>query len=564
MNTGKEQMTLLAGILAARGVEHVVVSPGSRNAPAVILFNRQEGLTLHSIPDERSAAFYALGMAMKTGKTVATLCTSGSAAINYGPAVVEAYYQKIPLLIITADRPGEWIDQGDSQTIRQNNLFAGHVRKSFNLPADPSTKDLLRASSRMINEAIDRTHFPAPGPVHLNLPVAEPLYNIPDQPVLSSFPSMILSASPLTPDAELVDELAGSWNKAASKLILIGQLLPGNGLDEVLPGLAGDPSVIILTETTSNVRGAGYITTIDRVIEGIPAGKEEDFKPDILLTLGGAVVSKKIKALLRKLQPAEHWHVSDDPDEFYMDTYQSLTRSIYASTLPFAGKLAEKVIPIASSYRERWVSLDHEQRRKHKAYLESLPYSDLKVFEALFSGISEQQDIHLANSTPVRYAQLFDHEKPYRFLSNRGTSGIDGCLSTAAGYAMVSERPVTIITGDIGFFYDSNGLWNRKHDSRFRVILINNGGGNIFRFLQGPSDYPELEAYLETQHDMNASGLAATFGFDYYHAATTAELDPLLASFYSYDKGKPAVLEISTPALESARVLKDYFKYLKA
>jgi 2-succinyl-5-enolpyruvyl-6-hydroxy-3-cyclohexene-1-carboxylate synthase len=560
VNQGKEHIGRMAEIMAEKGVVNVVVSPGSRNAPAIILFSRNGKLILTSIADERSAGFFALGMARQLNQPVALLCTSGSAPVNYGPAVSEAFYQKIPLLVITADRPAAWIDQGDGQTIRQERLFANFIRKSYNLPENIHNAESQWHFDRIVNEAIDYTRFPVGGPVHLNLPLTEPLYDIDDTPASPEVRIIGLAGVKSQVDSLQMQQLAQIWNSSGRKMILAGQLPPDPDINQVVGLLADDPSVVVLTETTSNLKGESYIGCIDRVIEGLNE-KNVEYAPEILLTFGGAVVSKKIKAMLRKMKPPHHWHISSDTTEFHLDTYQSLTLTIASGAADFLRKLRSASIPVESSFRDVWEKQNLAHKRNHSRFLGLTGYSDLKVYEMLFDNIPEGSHIHLGNSTPVRYAQLFDHSRNYRFWSNRGTSGIDGCVSTAVGAASVNPEPLTVITGDIGFFYDSNALWNQHLPANLRIVLINNGGGNIFRVLPGPDRYAELGPYLETSHSYNARGISENFGVDYFMADQLDKLQNVLPQFYQ-DTGKTALLEIVTPSGESAETIRNYFKYM--
>ncbi len=560
MTEGKEQIARLAEIMIRKGIRNVVVSPGSRNAPVVILFSRYPELKLVSVADERSAGFVALGMAQMLNETVAVLCTSGSAAINYGPAISEAYYQKVPLFVITADRPVEWIDQGDGQTIRQHHLFANYIRKSYQLPSDTQTPEYRWYFDRQVSEAADRCVFPVQGPVHVNLPLSEPLYNLDNTPEPQGIRAMGVAQGETRLTDDQLNELAGLWNGSSRKMVIAGQLSPNHGLDGLVEKITDDPSVILLTETTSNLGGDSHIRCIDRVIEGI--GSEMDsFQPEILLTFGGAIVSKKIKALLRKYRPAHHWHVNPDPEDFHLDTYQSLTLTIPLTTSVFLSQFAKFVKPAAGSFFIDWANRKKIRKERHKDYLKQLAWCDMKAYEVLFNGIPEGSHVHLSNSTPVRYAQLFDHQRNLWFWSNRGTSGIDGCVSTAAGAAMATNDTVTVITGDIGFFYDSNALWNHHLTPNFKIILINNGGGNIFRILPGPDKYPVMGPFLETAHSMHAEGLASNFGLGYFVASDEKQLEEVLPAFYA-ESQRPALLEIFTPAETSAETLKNYFKYL--
>jgi 2-succinyl-5-enolpyruvyl-6-hydroxy-3-cyclohexene-1-carboxylate synthase len=562
MSQGKEQIGRLAEILYRKGIRNVVVSPGSRNAPVIIGLFQSGLINLISVADERSAGFFAIGIAQQLNETVALLCTSGSAAVNYGPAVSEAYYQKLPLLVITADRPVEWIDQGDGQTIRQSNLFANFIRKSYNLPEDTTGSESRWYFDRTVCEAADRCRYPAGGPVHLNLPMAEPLYEISNA---SRHPDIrLIGLMPV--DTKISPEnmhlLAEQWNSSQRKLILAGQMVPDEKLQMLVRSFADDPSTVVLTETISNLPCDEFVQCIDRVIEGM----EDDissFLPEILVTIGGAVVSKKVKSLFRKFRPQHHWNINPDPVDFHLDTYQSLTVTIPCQPVSFLRELAEFAVPGTGTFRDIWAGRNRQRREKHQACLDQAAWSDLKAYDILFANIPDGSHIHLANSTPVRYAQLFESGRNYVFWSNRGTSGIDGCVSTAAGAAYASKQQLTVITGDIGFFYDSNALWNRNLTPNLRIVLINNGGGNIFRILPGPDQYDVMEPFLETSHSLNARGLAENFGVTWYSASDAESLTGILPLFYA-ESPTPALLEIFTPAAQSAEILRNYFKYIKS
>ena len=580
----KHHISRLAAIMVSKGIEQVVVSPGSRNAPAIILFGAQKKLRLLSVADERSAAFFALGIAWQTGKTVALLCTSGSAVLNYAPALAEAYYQKIPLLVITADRPVEWTDQGDGQTIRQQNIYANYIRKSYHLPLAADTPTARWFFDRMVNEAIDRTRYPACGPVHINLPVDEPLYDLD----IKSEPPEIHRISYIQGQAQMtssvLEHLAEIWKDASAKMILIGQMNPDENLHHLLREIAVDPTVIVLTECTSNLADPLFINCIDRTIAQVGPSENSRYRPEVLLSIGGAVVSKKVKAMLRSMNPAHHWHVNPDTDDFHFDTYQSLTATIALQPHNFLQQLLSKATtaPVnnpdqmpdkksssdrdqtAGTYSALWQNASRLSAAGHAAYLNRIPFSDFTTFKTIIDALPTDSAVHLANSTPVRYGQLFDHSPTISFYANRGTSGIDGCVSTAAGFALNYSGHTVVITGDIAFLYDSNSLWNANLNPNLRIILVNNGGGNIFRIIDGPSNFEELEPFMETRHDIHAAGIAANFNIPYYKAQNEQELSLQLPLFFgTQQSNRPALLEVITDHLISAEVLRNYFRFLR-
>lgn len=548
----------LARLCYAKGVRHAVISPGSRSAPLVIAFNQQEGMRCLQVVDERSAAFFALGMAQQLHAPVALICTSGSAVLNYGPAIAEAFYQRVPLLVITADRPEEWVDQGEGQAIRQQGVLALHMKRSVQLPRNP-TDDLARwHCGRLINEAVDATLLPVPGPVHVNVPFAEPLYG-----TISSEGTARLIAPVMTEPFILPDHarwLIGQVSGCKKVLVLAGQGLWSEGLKAQLQRLASLPQVSVHTEATSNLEDPAFIGCIDRAIEGVNEGNEADLKPDLLITFGGAIVSKRVKTLLRKWRPAQHWNV--DAGQRHYDTYQSLTHDIGVSPEIFFAQIMNGAQPAESIYGEAWRMVDQRTRGLHNRIIASSPFCDLTVFNTLNDRIPGDSDVHVANSTPSRYVQLFDRVRGIRWFSNRGTSGIDGCTSTAVGAAFASQNTTTLITGDTAFCYDSNAFWNDHLSPHLKVIVIDNGGGNIFRYIDGPDKEPELLKWFEAPHGRNIEKLLKSYDLPYYHAKDQASLEVGLDKLYAAHE-RPALLHITTDPLTSPKVLRDYFNQLR-
>ncbi len=549
----------LARLCAAKGVQHVVISPGSRSAPLVIAFNMQEGIQCLQVIDERSAAFFALGMAQQLHSPVALICTSGSAVLNYGPAIAEAFYQRVPLLVITADRPDEWVDQGEGQAIRQQGVLSLHMRKSVQLPRLVND-DLARwHCGRLINEAIDATLLPVAGPVHVNVPFAEPLYGTTEElGTPSRTIAQVMTESFILPEHArwLIQQLS----TARKVLVLAGQGVWSKGMQQQLVHLAKQPQCVVLTETTSNLHDNAFITCIDRVIEGVNDGNAETLRPDVLLTFGGAVVSKRMKTLLRQWRPAQHWHI--DIGQRHYDTYQSLTHDIAASPEIFFAQIAPQVQASESVYAAAWEHIDKETTTRHHELLQAAPFCDLSVFEQVLQLIPAGSVVHLANSTPARYVQLFERGQGMHYFSNRGTSGIDGCTSTAVGAAFVSERPTTLITGDTAFLYDSNAFWNKHLSPRLRVIVIDNGGGNIFRYIDGPDKDPGLLKWFDAPHGRDPVALVNSYGLPCYEALDKASLKDGLGALYA-PHGGPAVLVVRTDPAISPKVLRDYFVQLR-
>lgn len=563
MNTDKKHIKNLAKICALKGVRTVVLSPGSRCAPLVIAFNRTKGIDCISVVDERSAAFYALGIAQQTLNPVALVCTSGSAALNYTPAIAEAFYQKIPLLILTADRPNEWIDQGENQSIQQFEMYKNYIKKSFQLPTQIVEEKDLWFSDRIVSEAVNATKFPDFGPVHINIPLREPLYNLEEDkdeaPKIIEFPF-----TKFTIDKDSLESLKKQWNSSKKKLIVVGgQKKYFSKIEKALKNISKDESVIILKEAISNVYGENFIDTIDPLIEIITHQNLEKFTPDIILTFGGGVVSKKLKFWLRKNNVSQHWHITKSFEHW--DNFQSLSKVIQADADYILEALCTPSLKIVSEYKKDWLRLNEKVKSFSKYYIKNISFSDFKVFEFLIKNMPENCNLHLGNSTPVRYANLISFRPKDNFLinSNRGVSGIDGVSSTAAGASIAHPNQTTVcITGDIAFMYDINALWNKNLKANFKIIVINNSGGNIFKIIPGPDKLEELSKFFETHQEIEVYPLAKMHGFNYYKASNEKDLAQIFTKFIA-DNNAPALLEIFTNNEESAAVLKNYFSLLK-
>ena len=537
-------------LLECKGIRDIVISPGSRNAPFAIECSQNPNFNILSIVDERSAAFFAIGISQKTRKPTAVICTSGSALANYYPAVVEAYYQGLPLLIISADRPREWIDQNDGQTIRQENIFKSHTVSSVNLQK-PNDKDTIWYNHRLVNEALNKCVL-YQKPVHINVPLEEPLYGTTSDGY--QMPKVInLNTGRVCLDQKQLAPYIRQWQDADKKMILVGQVLPNNDLlQKQLQQLSEDPSVVVLTEKTSNVGGDLFISCIDKVISSLTSEQKKNLKPDILITLGGQVVSKRIKALAREYKPKAHWHVDDK--DIHLDTYQSLTESFMITPTEFFNSFKPK--HKFTSYRDEFLVRRKNVEHKHLEFLKNIHFSDLKVFDIILRTIPKSSVLQLSNSSVVRYVQLFDMGN-IPVYCNRGTSGIDGSTSTAVGYAHASDKQTIFISGDISFLYDSNALWNDYVPRNFRVIVLNNSGGGIFRIIAN-TRVDILEKYLETKHRYSLEHLANMYSFEYFCARDEQELREVLKNFYT-DEGTPRILEIFTPREQNDEVLKKYW-----
>ncbi|WP_047546711.1 2-succinyl-5-enolpyruvyl-6-hydroxy-3-cyclohexene-1-carboxylate synthase [Psychroserpens sp. Hel_I_66] len=568
-----------------KNIKHIIISPGSRNAPLTLGFTNDESFNCYSIVDERCAAFFALGIAQQIGEPTAVVCTSGSALLNYYPAIAEAFYSDIPLVVLSADRPKHLIGIGDGQTINQKDVFQNHILYSVNLKLDikdehgvsdkdelPIFKSLENKLERIlglqqsiqsyneeeINRAIDLAYFNK-GPVHINIPFDEPLYETVKQlsvnPELEDF-----GTKPSKIDQAELKDCIDEWYVSKKKMVLVGVLNPNQIDQKWLEELANDDSVVLFSETTSNIHHPQFFESIDKIIAPLDEKDFKELQPDILVTIGGLIISKKIKAFLRQFQPKHHWHIGE---KMANDTFFALDKHIVAKPNDFFAEFLPKITHVTkSSYLEKWSMVKQHRHKKHLEYLKQIPFSDFKVFSAVLKSLPKKTILQLANSSAIRYAQLFKMNPSIEVYCNRGTSGIDGSTSTAIGCAVANPKQTTFITGDLSFFYDSNALWNNYIPNNFRIVVVNNNGGGIFRILPGHKNTPNFDYFFETQHQLTAKQLCEMYNFEYSTARNEEELETLLAPFYNKSK-KPRLLEIFTPRTKNDTILLDYFKYIK-
>ena len=537
-------------IFLAKGIQTIVISPGSRNAPLTIGFASHPDFTCYSIADERCAAFFAMGIAQQTQKPVAVVCTSGSAVLNYYPAFAEAFYSQIPLIVLSADRPQSKIDIGDGQTIRQENVFLNHSLYNANLTEEASFENDVK-----INEAIN-TSITQKGPVHINAPFEEPLYETVEAFTVNAHIDSTIPANLDKPLGDLAP-FAEIWNASKKKMILVGV----SGLDanaKSINVIANDDSIIVMTETTSNIHHPSFVNNIDTIITPFTKEDFEEFQPDILVTFGGMVVSKRIKAFLRKYKPKHHWHI--DPLRAY-DTFGALTHHFEVHPNTFFTAFYPLAQKVKSNYSSQLAQVKYLRKQKHDWYVSKMPFCDFMVFDKVISNLPKNSQLQISNSSAIRYAQLIDIDPSIEVFCNRGTSGIDGSTSTAIGAAVANGKPTVFMGGDIGFFYDSNALWNNYIPKDFKIILINNGGGGIFRILPGHDETPVFNTFFETSHHLTASHLAEMYGLTYSKATDAESLDLAIATLFQQNE-KPQILEIFTPTVENDKILLQYFREL--
>jgi 2-succinyl-5-enolpyruvyl-6-hydroxy-3-cyclohexene-1-carboxylate synthase len=562
LSSDKKVVQLLIDQCYHHGVRNVVISPGSRNAPLSISFDEHPSIQTYVIHDERSAAFFALGMSEQLNQPVALCCTSGSAALNYFPAIAEAYYRCIPLIVITADRPAEWINQGDGQTIMQQNVFGEHVRYQVNLDDVHFSAEQQWKYQRETALAFDSALSRWKGPIHFNVGLSEPLYQSVEK---EEFFGRKIESVPTIIDWN--DEFKNFISKAIENkkvMVLCGQLPKSVELQAALSEFSKRENVVVLAENTSNLSNDAFNHCIDRSIDALKKNNEKDFKPEILITIGGAIVSKKIKSFLRNSAIQQHWKVGYEFPG--MDTYQALTHTMPCKPSAFLKKLNEiNISPSHVKYNDLWKSIDRKNISLIKSFdIKSEKLTDIIVFKTIFE-IIPPCVLHMGNSSVIRYCQLFDPIKGFGFRANRGTSGIDGSTSTAMGAAYSDPNQLHVfISGDISFLYDSNALWNSYQAKNLKIIIVNNQGGGIFRIIPGSSESKQLDIYFEAKHKQNAVKISEAFGWNYKSIELKTNLSVDLTAFFASSKNndKPELIEIFTDANQNAADLSLFTTYL--
>ena len=547
----------MAAILFAHGVQTVIVCPGSRNAPLIQSFVTFGKFNLIRLTDERSAAYFAMGVAQSNKIPVVVCGTSGTAAINFAPALAEAFYQKIPLIAITADRPEEWTDQGDGQTIRQHNLYHNFIKYQTTLPTETTTKEDLWLFRRKLSEGLIQGKNSESGPLHFNVPIREPLYEL--LPKFSDNLHVIRKHSSHPSENIDLKEFTKKWASYSKKMIIVGMMNKNDDLIKILNRIDHLNEAVIVAENISNVHGQNIITTPESLISSLSENDWDQYTPQLLISIGNHIVSKKMKIFLRKQRPVEHWQLSSSNS--VTDTFQNLTEIIPMDPLIFLEKMIQSAKGSKKGYSKLFENQKQKLEEKQKLFFsEKIPFTDLLVVKDILEKIPGNWNIHLANSSPVRLSQLCSTRNDLFYYANRGTSGIDGCTSTASGSAYSSKRNTLLITGDLAFIYDSNGLWNHQLSHNLKIIVLNNGGGNIFKLISTGESYNEIHEFLETPHTVKISYIAKAFGIRHWQTDNFEGLHNILESFLSYKSS--AILEVKTDMNKNMNTFKSYFKHI--
>lgn len=534
-----QHITDLGFLLGQLGIQHVIICPGSQNAPLIQLFTSNESFICHSIVDERSAAYMALGMARQIHQSVAVVTTSGTAVLNLAPAVAEAHYQHVPLILLTADRSLEKISQFNNQVIDQVEPFFNNSKGFFELPVEVRDQQELGEVLSIVEDLVKTAATIPGGPVHFNIPLAEPLYEKLPGPLLYHAGSGIQFASAQQ------DSVASDPVPSDRKiLILAGTGAPDEEIQRILTNLTNSRQAVVVAENIANMPSDDFIANPDLLLAGTDEDERKDLAPDLVVSFGGQVVSRQLKLYLQALENLEIWMLEGSPAE-------ELNRLI--------GKNAPADSVCINQYLKAWKKAEARVGKTAVRFLNKAPYCSLTAIQRIIASIPERSVVHLGNSSTIRYSQLLSLRHDLSYFSNRGTSGIDGCVSAAVGAALVSSDLHVLVVGDLSFVYDSNALWNRDYPENLKIIVMNDGGGGIFRLLEGPDRMGFFEEYSVTHHPVSLELLTQSFGRIFQRARSMEELKEKLEVLFQTDSSI-SVLEVETSASENSRTFKDFIK----
>lgn len=561
MYSNKENVNILTSLLLEYGVSDAVVCPGSRNAPIVHNLSVCEAIRCRPVTDERSAAFYALGLAIATRRPTVVCVTSGSALLNVMPAVAEAAYQHVPLVVISADRPQQWIDQLDGQTIPQSDALGRFVRKAVQLP-EPHNDEERWLCRRLVNEAMHLATCRQGAPVHINVPISEPLFEFDTEqlPQLSRFNNIKRAA---IKDASM--DMPEAFHEAKRPMIVIGQLAHGTISHETIRSLS--EKYVVMSEPLSN---PSYMTIhFDEAIRYIVSDNssindDEDDKtayyPDYVIYVGDTLVSKPARRFLRNAK-APSCLITPDAADIH-DPLMTLTDIVECDTDSINTLLASLCDAPDTDERcrfhDRWQSFLDAYAAHADAYApEYSQMATVKYFEEQLADLDIDICVHYANSSAVRLACIYAQHYVW---CNRGVNGIEGSLSTAAGFSLATHDMTVCVIGDLSFFYDQNALWNSNLRGNLRIILLNNRGGGIFRQLPGLSDSPAADDLVMASHENTAQGICTQNDIGYLSAKTMDEMQIGIVTLLTRESERPMLLEVFTDSNDDVKALEKYFK----
>ena len=520
--------------MALKGVKHVVISPGSRNAPLVMSFNRIDQIKCYSVIDERSAAFMALGMSKQIQEPVALLCTSGSAVLNYYPALVEAYYMQVPLLLISADRPADLIDRWDGQAIHQFEVFKPHILASFQTPDNTHEKQLetfFQIGIQAVEASIKNVH----GPVHINVPLNEPLY---DQALHEfEYPKFEFSSSALPERVSDLPVIDPQFFINFPKILILNGANHTTHKDlETLKAIKNSQSVVVLSDLISGKHAENSFQNWESVLLNANDHQKRSLIPDLFITTGKMVLNKTIKHLLKHTEIKCHWHIAENG--YCADTFYSHPQIYKMTENDFFSHFEKSLLTEQNlEYFNIWKKLSdsQESQAQLKQYDE---YNEFNLLRQFMNALPQKElNLHVSNSMSIRLLayQAQTISPLFKIHANRGVSGIDGCSSTAVGMALLSQKENILITGDLAFLYDINAFLIEQKPQNLKVFILNNQSGGIFKNIEGPKNMKEANPYLYTPHQYTAKHIAQHHQIEYFFADDNEQFSQKLVEFNAYN-----------------------------
>lgn len=563
-NTEKKICRMTAHLLAAYGVRDVVLCPGNRNAPLIMAVERHPELRAQTVVDERVGSFVALGMAAQSGRPAAVVCTSGSAVLDCAPAVAEAYYRQIPLVVISADRPADFIDNGQPQTIRQAGVLANIVRCSVDIEPEDSSERRLTYANRRLNKALTAATGHPCGPVHINIQIDTPLAAETEVSDAETFRKIELTGPCMTLPTREARQLGQELAPPRKVLIVCGAMAPDDKVRNAVSRLARIPNIAVLAEDNANVNcgEASTACNIDAVLASLGAEQRRELLPGILITVGAPLVSGRLGAFLSGHPDIQHWSINEDASP--IDTYGILTRHIQLPARSFLPQLASAVQPFRTTalyFGKMWQEAAEMTMKAAMTFTPETLWNDFTAMRELVSVHDKKINVHVSNGMSVRLFQALCAKPFHRTDCNRGVSGIDGATSTAIGAAMVTDTPVMLISGDMSAQYDMGALAVDGVPASFRMVVFSNRGGNIFRIVGSTRGLEEREHRFCNIVSLPLEQLAEGFGFDYYEARDKTSLRALLPHFLDVrTTAAPAILNIVTDGDSGAEAWRAYIR----
>lgn len=552
MYSDNKMVLQLMSLLKQFNVRRIVVSPGSRHFALVHSLEADPYFKLYSVVDERSAAFFALGLIQQTQEIVAVTCSSGTACMNYGSAIVEAFYQRLPLLVLSSDRVPYLLNQMEDQMYDQLDTFTHCTKYSGQLPEVKNEIDEWHCN-RILNEGLLELTHHGKGPVHINIPFAAHHTDTFSTESLPKVRKIDLSTLSLS-DADWTS--CANALKGEKVMVVWGQSCPMTEcMQNAITEFVNNFDAIILTDYMSNCHQSNAIVNTTVALSILKPMEKENLKPDVVITIGGNYIfNNELKSYLRPSNIL-HWQVGKE--DKVCDPFRRLCHIFEMEESLFFKKITENAtFSNEGQYAKTWLQL---------ANLPALPtpdYNELYAIGALLNNIPANSDLQLANSCTIRMAHFFKIPSTIRVNCNRGVNGIDGSMSTAVGFAAENDRPTFYITGDLSFFYDMNSLWIRHLSPKMRILLINNGGGAVMYAPLSDELRKTLPAHVAAGHHVSAKGWVESLGFKYLSATSKEEVDKAVTELCDVDMGKPILLEVFTTINTDINSIKEYFASL--